>query len=74
MMTLFGMSLWRVCLNSVILMQIRYLRNRPASQWRQTPLTPKRIRMERIQIALSLATLVLIGIEEYLHFRRSGYL
>jgi hypothetical protein len=61
-------------LNLMILMQIRYLRNRPASRWRQRPLSPSRIRMERVQMALSLATLVLIGVEEYLHFRWCGHL
>ena len=61
-------------LNLVILMQIRHLRNRPASRWRQRPLSPSRIRMERAQMALSLATLVLIGVEEYLHFRWCGHL
>ena len=61
-------------LNLMILMQIRHLRNRPASRWRQRPLSPSRIRMERVQMALSLATLVLIGVEEYLHLRWSGHL
>lgn len=61
-------------LNLMILMQIRHLRNRPASRWRQRPLSPSRIRMERVQMALSLATLVLIGVEEYLHFRWCGHL
>jgi len=61
-------------LNLMILMQIRHLRNRPASQWRQRPLSPSRIRMERVQMALSLATLVLIGAEEYLHLRWCGHL
>lgn len=61
-------------LNLMILMQIRHLRNRPASRWRQRPLSPRRIRMERVQMALSLATLVLISVEEYLHFRWSGHL
>ena len=54
---------------SLNLMQIRHLRNRPASRWRQRPLSPSRIRMERVQMALSLATLVLIGVEEYLDLR-----
>jgi hypothetical protein len=61
-------------LNLMILMQIRHLRNRPASRWRQRPLSPSRIRMERVQMALSLATLVLIGVEEYLHLRWCGHL
>jgi hypothetical protein len=60
--------------SSLNLMQIRHLRNRPASRWRQRPLSPSRIRMERVQMALSLATLVLIGVEEYLHFRWCGHL
>jgi len=55
-------------LNLAILMHVRHLRIRPASQWRQQPLSPHKIRMERVQLVLSLATLVLIGIEEYLHF------
>jgi hypothetical protein len=46
-------------LNLMILMQIRHLRNRPASQWRQRSPSPSRIRMERVQMALSFATLVL---------------
>ena len=61
-------------LNLMILMQIRHLRNRPASRWRQRPLSPSRIRLERVQMALSLATLVLIGVEEYLHLRWCGHL
>lgn len=55
-------------LNLAIFLHVRYLRNRPASQWRQKPLSPGKLRMERVQLLLSLATLVLIGIEEYLHF------
>ena len=61
-------------LNLLILMQVRRLRNRPASKWRQLPLSPKKIRMERVQMILSLATLVLIGVEEYLHFGWSHHL
>ena len=61
-------------LNLLILMQVRRLRNRPASKWRQLPLSPKKIRMERVQMVLSVATLVLIGIEEYLHFGWSHHL
>lgn len=55
-------------LNLAIFLHVRHLRNRPASQWRQKPLSPGKLRMERVQLLLSLATLVLIGIEEYLHF------
>ena len=64
-----GLALLGSTLNLVILMQIRRLRRRPASQWRQSPLSPRTIRMEQIQLILSIATLILIGIEEYLHAR-----
>jgi hypothetical protein len=55
-------------LNLAILMHVRHLRNRPASQWRQKSLSPGQKRTELAQLVLSLATLVLIGVEEYLHF------
>ena len=55
-------------LSLAIYFHIRYLRKRPASRWRQVPLSPSKARMERIQLILSLATLVLLGIEESLHF------
>jgi hypothetical protein len=54
-------------LNLAILMHVRHLRNRPASQWRQKPLSLHQKRTELAQLLLSLATLVLIGLEEYLH-------
>jgi hypothetical protein len=69
-----GLALLGALLNLAVLAQVRYLRNRPASQWRQGPLSRHKIRMERIQLALSVATLALIGIEEYLHFRWCGHL
>jgi hypothetical protein len=64
-----GLALIGSLLNLAVLMQVRRLRNRPASRWRQSPLSARKIRMERIQLVLSIATLALIGIEEYLHFR-----
>jgi hypothetical protein len=61
-------------LNMAILIQIRVLRSRPASRWRQQPLSRHKIRMERMQWALSIVTLVLIMAEEYLHLRLNGHL
>ncbi len=55
-------------LNLAIFLHVRYLRNRPASQWRRQAVSPRKLRMERLQLVLSLATLALLGIEEYLHF------
>ena len=62
-----GAALIGSLLNLAILLHVRHLRNRPASQWRQKPLSRHKLRMERLQYVLSIATLVLIGIEEYLH-------
>ena len=63
-----GFALIGSLLNLVVLAQVRRLRHRPASRWRQVSLSRRQIRMERVQLILSIATLVLIGIEEYLHF------
>jgi|SRR5579859_3305353 len=54
-------------LNLAILMHVRHLRNRPAAQWRQKPLSPKQKRSEFAQLVLSLSTLALIVVEEYFH-------
>lgn len=64
-----GFALLGSLLNLAILLQVRRLRSRPASQWRQKPVSRRKIRMERMQFVLSIATLILVGVEEYLHFR-----
>src|SRR5580698_6106065 len=56
-------------LTLTILIQVRHLRARPASQWRQRPLSPHKKRMERVQLLLSLVTLALIAVEEIMHLR-----
>jgi hypothetical protein len=73
-LSMLGLALLGSLLNLTILMRVRRLRNRPASRWRQRPLSPHQIRMERIQMVLSLVTLVLIGVEEYLHSYMHGHL
>lgn len=45
------------------------LRNRPAAQWRKRQRTSKQRRMDTFQIVLSVLTLILVAIEEYLHFQ-----
>ena len=45
------------------------LRNRPAARWRLRPMSRKQRRMELLQVCLSLVTLLLVVVEEYLHFR-----
>lgn len=57
-------------LNLAVLMQIWSLRRRSASRWRQKPVSRRSLRMERLQVFLSLTTLLLIGVEEYLHFHQ----
>ncbi|WP_433967608.1 hypothetical protein [Tunturiibacter gelidiferens] len=61
-------ALMGALLNLTILRRVRYLRRRSSSLWRQRPLTPRKIRLERIQLVLSLVTLALIAIEELTHF------
>ena len=56
-------------LNLAVLMQVRRLRNRPASKWRQMAPTRRKMRMEHLQLLLSVATLIFIGVEEFLHLR-----
>jgi hypothetical protein len=58
-------------LNLVVLAQVRYLRSRPASQWRIKPPSLHTLTMERIQFVLAIATLILIGLEEYFHIHHS---
>lgn len=64
-----GFALAGALLNLIVLMHVRYLRNRPASQWRQKPLTRGKIQKERVQLVLSLVTLVLVLVEEITHLR-----
>jgi hypothetical protein len=61
-------------LNLAALWQVRRLRTRPASAWRQQPLTPAKRRSESIQLILSLATLVLLALEWIAHFKLKGTL
>jgi fumarate reductase subunit C len=56
-------------LNLTILLQVRHLRSRPAAQWRLQPLTPRKVRRERLQLILSMVTLALIVTEEVAHLR-----
>lgn len=69
-----GVALIGSLLNLAILAQVRRLRHRPASQWRQQPQTPHKLRVERMQVILSVGTLVLIAVEEFFHYRERGHL
>jgi hypothetical protein len=69
-----GLALIGSLVNLAILAQVRRLRHRPASQWRQQPPTSHKLRMERTQVILSVATLALVAVEEILHYQHCGHL
>ena len=54
-------------INLFVIWRIRSLRSRPASQWRQQPITKKKLNSERFQIALSVVTLLLLAAEWITH-------
>lgn len=56
-------------LNLVAILQIRRLRKRPSSQWRQGLVEPQKLRMEQWQLGLGVATLVLLTMEEAFHLK-----
>jgi hypothetical protein len=53
--------------NLYVVWRVRSLRARPASQWRAQPLSAKQKRSENLQIALAIATLVLVAAEYATH-------
>ena len=56
-------------INLVAIWQVRRLRGRSASAWRQKALTSKKLNAERLQLALSILTLVLLVFEYYFHIK-----
>jgi hypothetical protein len=60
-------ALLGACVNLYIVGRIRRLRANPASQWRQTPVPKKKLNSERLQIALSIITLLLLLAEWVAH-------
>jgi hypothetical protein len=53
--------------NLLVLGWIWRLRAQPAAQWRRRTLTTKEKRSERLQVALAILTLVLVGLETWTH-------
>ena len=68
-----GLAVAGSLLNLAILAQVRRLRRRPSSQWRLQPVSARRLRMERLQIVLSVATLALVVVEEIFHHHYNGH-
>ncbi len=54
-------------LNLFVIWKIRNLRSKPASQWRQKPIPSRKLNSERIQIVLSIVTLILLAAEWITH-------
>ncbi|HEX4541529.1 MAG TPA: hypothetical protein VH114_00070 [Candidatus Acidoferrum sp.] len=54
-------------INLYVVWKVRHLRNKPAAQWRQQPLTKRKLNSERFQIALSILTLLLLAVEWITH-------
>lgn len=54
-------------LNLFVIWQLRRLRSRPAAQWRVNPVSKEQLRSERVQIGLSLLTLVFLVSEWVTH-------
>jgi len=66
------LALLAAIVNLIALWQVRRLRGRSASAWRQQPLTPAKKRNEAFQLALSLLTLVLLVGEWLAHLKLKG--
>lgn len=62
-----ALALLGAVLNLYLLWNARRLRNRPAAQWRRVPLTAKKKASERLQLILSIVTLVLLAAEWITH-------
>ena len=55
--------------NLVAVWQIRRLRARPASAWRQKTMSAGKLNSERLQLAVSVLTLLLLVAEEWSHIK-----
>jgi hypothetical protein len=60
--------------NLVALWQVRRLRGRAASAWRQKTVPRSRFASERVQLALSVLTLILLAVESYYHLHNTHHL
>jgi hypothetical protein len=54
-------------LNLLVLAWIWRLRSQSSAQWRRREITPREKRSERLQVALAVLTLVLVGLETWTH-------
>ena len=60
--------------NLAALWQVRRLRGRAASAWRQKKISRSKFASEGVQMALSLLTLILLAVESYYHLQNTHHL
>lgn len=60
--------------NLVALWQVRRLRGRAASAWRQKAVSRSKFASEKVQLALSVLTLVLLALESFYHLKQTHHL
>lgn len=53
--------------NLAVLAWVRQLRERPSAQWRRRERTPREKRSDKLQVAMAILTLVLVGLETWTH-------
>ena len=61
-------------LNLFVIWQLRRLRARPAAQWRVSPVSPQKLRSERLQIILALLTYAFLITESLTHLKLHHHL
>jgi hypothetical protein len=62
-----------VVFNLVALWQVRRLRGRAASAWRQKAVSRSKFASEGVQLALSVLTLILLAVESFYHLRNTHH-
>ena len=55
------------CVNLAVLFWMWRLRARPEGQWRRREIPKKQLRSERLQVAMAVLTLALVGVESWAH-------
>jgi len=60
--------------NLMALWQVRRLRGRAASAWRQKAAPRSKFASEKVQLALSVLTLVLLAVESFYHLKQTHHL
>lgn len=59
--------------NLAALWQVRRLRGRAASAWRQKTVSRSKFASEKVQLALSVLTLILLAVESFYHLRNTHH-